>query len=193
MANFLSEFLKFADKELSFPAGVIMDLPNEDDWSFIIKISAVAERSLNKMLTAPVKEDSYKELVIRQTLENKVTLAKDLGIIQGSDQSKLKTMGRLRNRAAHNILFSFEGVFNADGDLLNAYRSAFGDVWNDPLTVASRKVPALKFIVENPRITILMGILGGLSEANLETEMKKLKDDQSRIDEIIAKFSSGSP
>jgi hypothetical protein len=188
MGTFVSEFLKFAESELNFPAGVILDLPNEDHWSFIIKIHAIAERSMNRMLTVDIKDEPLEEMIIRQTFEAKVNLAEQQKIIDSDSRAKFKTMSRLRNKAAHNILFNFDEIFK-DQDLLNAYKSAFSNVWTDPVELGGTTVTNARFVAENPRATIFLGIVGSLAFAKLEAEIKQLTKNAEKIAEVIGSFN----
>ncbi|MNL01461.1 hypothetical protein D3C87_1219320 [compost metagenome] len=184
-----SEYLKFAESELQLPKGVIVDLPNEDHWTFIIKISAMVERSLNHILTQHLKEESLKELVIKQSLGAKVDLALGQKLIEGDDQKKLKMMARLRNKAAHHILFDFDEVFK-EADFWTQYKSAFANVWNDPVVVGGNSVPNDTFIRENPRPTIFFGVIDCLAIAKIEADTQKLTKEAANIIDVLTSFKA---
>tara|TARA_B100001971_G_scaffold84647_1_gene78099 strand:+ start:210659 stop:211258 length:600 start_codon:yes stop_codon:yes gene_type:complete len=187
--SFISSFLKKAEQELNLPSGAVLDFPNEDDWSFIIKITALIERTINYLVTSDLNDDHVSELIIGQKLRQKLNLAKNRKIIDPKTFEIFKYVSELRNKAAHNFLFTFEEIFK-DSDSLNAYKGKFMDVWNNPVQVGDKKVQAKQFIVENPRITIFMDVIGRLSISNLEVETLAIKRDRDKLGEMTELFGA---
>jgi hypothetical protein len=187
--SFISDFLKLAAKELDLPAKAILDIPNEDDWSFIIKITAVIERSWGYLVTNGIEDEPIRELILRLPLEGKTNLAFDRHLIDDVTRNKFKFIARLRNRAAHHFLFGFEELFK-DPDILNSYKSNFMDVWVDGAEFGGHKIDNKKFIVENPKLTLFIDVLSRLSITNLEVESQKLKKHGDQILSFAKAFNT---
>lgn len=110
------------EAKLSLPARFYLALTDEDDWSFVIKLSALFEAASTQLLTtrlgAPILEESFAHLDYGNQKFGKLTLLSKLNCLSKNEAKFLQLMLALRNKLAHNIanvLFSFpEYVKNLD-------------------------------------------------------------------------------
>jgi hypothetical protein len=103
------------EHKLGLPKGFYQKLLNEDDWSFVIKLSALFEAAATHALTArlgyPQLEGALSCLDHAHTKYGKVKLLKELGVISVEQANCLAKLAELRNRFAHdvsNVSMTFE-------------------------------------------------------------------------------------
>lgn len=182
--DFLSHFLTTVANDLQLPQDAVFNLMKEDDWSFIVKLSSILEKFLGYLITSKVSDASLKGLIYEQSLEKKISLSQKMELITEEAHKEFNFVRRMRNRAAHGILFSFEEQFK-DLDTLNDYKSLFKKTWNEKMQIAGKKVNGLDFAVENPKITLFMACAGHLSFADLEREMGELKSKVENMESLL--------
>lgn len=194
--NFITHALSDAEKHLGIPRHAILSLldKEEDDWSFIIKLSAVVEQLVNFLLIQNIEEEALKKLIQSQGFSKKIDLAKELDLIDKDISVKFKFIGNLRNDAAHNFTFKFF----PNKDRLNSYKSIFADVWADGIEIGGIKTNNKSLTAENPKITLLFECLGCLSLMSLnQTHVQWKKEHQKKVEiqnaqkEIFEAFRKG--
>lgn len=185
--DFLSHFLNVVAKDLNLPKEAVVNLMTEDDWSFIVKASAILEKFLDHLISSKVPDVNLKALVCEQGLEKKLKLAQKMKLITGDAYKELDFVRKMRNQAAHGLIFSFDDQFKKI-DTLNAYKSLFKNTWNRKMTIAGKKIDGLKFSVENPRITIFMACAAHLSFADIEREMENFKSKKENMESLLGKI-----
>lgn len=194
--NFITHAISDAEKCLGIPRHAIMSLisKDEDDWSFIIKLSAIVEQLLNYVLLQNIEAEAIKKLVQSQGLSRKVDLAKELMVIDDDIAKKLKLIGILRNDAAHNFTFKF---FPSE-ERFNSYKSIFANTWVDGVEIQGEKTTSKALTAENPKLTLFLDCLGCLSMMSLNqshaTWLKEHKRESEIMDaqeDIIRAFFKG--
>lgn len=97
------------EPHVGLPQGFCLGLLKDDDWSFVIKIHALIETSLTRLLCAIVEPEPLKELIVTLDVSggrfSKVTLLKHLNAIQGHEVKAIREISKIRNRFVHNIKY----------------------------------------------------------------------------------------
>lgn len=107
------------EKKVRLPHNFIHKLTSEDDWSFVIKLTALFEAASTHLLVSklnvPKLEDSFSYIDFGNSKFGKVVLLKKLGCINSYEAKFLQMLFELRNKLAHNIIyvdFNFESYLN---------------------------------------------------------------------------------
>jgi hypothetical protein len=130
--------------DLGLPSGFVADLPHETDWTFIVKLGAIAEAALNEVIQTAVADERLHPTVSRLRLrgpDGKLALAKDLELLSVSERRFIERVAQLRNSAVHDV-HSFSLTF---ASLLDGMKSnEEPQFWRDLLGVAvdDRKLPS---------------------------------------------------
>ena len=106
MGDILSDVETFEER-LSLPKGFYDNLLKEDDWSFVIKLSALFEAACTQTLVvklgSPDIEDCFTHLEQSNSKYGKILFLKKLGAIYPVQAKFLEKLAELRNQLAHNI------------------------------------------------------------------------------------------
>lgn len=176
--NYFEHVLTIAEEKLGISKDVISGMHKEDDWSFIIKLSAFVEKILNYMLASEIKDKYLAEFLINRTISEKIKLAFSKNIIDKEIKKKLIFVTELRNKAAHNIVFKF---FNNE-KLQTDYERVYSNVWIDGAMFGSNKINRIEFTRDNPKLTIFFDCIGCLAvmSANQQHQIFTKETDELR-------------
>ena len=177
---FLKNFLERCEKELQLPKGAVMEIPKEDDWTFVIKIAAILEKSLNNLICKDINDKKTNKVIYSLSLSEKIQHAYDRELIDQSTKLKFKFVAQVRNLAAHSIMFSFKNLF-LNCNALKDYQSKFKSTWNDPVNLGKHKVPRNKFLIDNPKLTIFFEIAEKIASSEIDMEIANIKKDRDRL------------
>jgi len=104
----MSATLRNLETDLGLPEGFCEGLRNEDDWSFVIKLHALFEAAVTRLLVANLRQDAL--LGVFSQLEmgsgkdkGKIAFASALGILTAEEKRFLKLLGELRNDLVHDV------------------------------------------------------------------------------------------
>lgn len=91
-------------QRLGLPDGFIDDLVTHgDDWSFVIKVSALVETAVSDFLNRTINQPALATDITKLPLSRKIQWARKLGAIAGTRQDFVSQLSELRNQLAHNI------------------------------------------------------------------------------------------
>lgn len=177
--NDISEF----EKLLALPSGFYEKLLEEDDWSFVVKLSALFEAAsthiLVKRLGTPELADSFAELDYANSKFGKVTLLKKLDAIANEQSKALLALATLRNKLVHNVAsvgFSFEKyIATLDKQQQNAFVLSFGHGINDNMKLGDDVVSRRDFVLENAKLSLWMTSAEILACLYLEIEVAQFR------------------
>lgn len=164
MANpIFNDVTKFEQK-LGLPEGFYNQLLREDDWSFVIKLSALFEGAtthvLSTRLHAPTLVDAFAHLDQLNSKVGKVALLRELNAITAEQAALMRQLGELRNELAHNIRnvsFSFDAyVSSRNANQLTKLVKAFGHGIKEVIEVESLRIPRDQFVRENMKLALWM-------------------------------------
>lgn len=151
-------------QKLGLPEGFYNDLQREDDWSFVIKLSALFEAVATHALTArlgyPKLLDSFSYLDYANTKYGKIKLLKELEIISTEQAKFLTKLAELRNAFAHNISnvsMTFDQYIHSMVD--SKQREAFV-IWaghgihQEHVSVEGNNIRKQDFVLDNAKLSI---------------------------------------
>ncbi len=162
MSQSLFDQVRRFEKQLGLPRGFYEQLLREDDWSFVIKLSALFEGACTHVLTtrlhAPKLVDAFAHLDLLNSKVGKVALLRELDAMSSDQASIIRHVGELRNRLAHNVRnvgFSFtEYVANLDKNQLDKLTKDFGNGLYETLEIGEVRVTREQFVRENPKLSL---------------------------------------
>ena len=85
-------------------------LDEQDDWSFVIKVHALAGAALTYLLTTAVGReelgDLFDSLTMGDARKGKLAIAESLRLLDPRRVVFLRALGRIRNRFAHDVKYA---------------------------------------------------------------------------------------
>jgi len=180
----INRSIKQFEKDLKVPNGFFTKLLNEDDWSFVIKISALLETASTDALTKVLGYKEIEEVLTYLDYGNaksgKIVLMEKLDIVYKNQASVLRKLLELRNKIAHrleNINFTFdEHIKGFDSGQKKSFIDIFGRNMPDIIKLKSQKIEKRDFILENPKITIWLITREIISCMYLSKEKKEIEN-----------------
>jgi hypothetical protein len=150
------------EERLGLPRGFYTHLLEEDDWSFVIKISALIEASCTHILSYifrhPGLEDNFSYLEQGNRKVGRVALLKKSGALYDNQAKVLFSLAELRNSLAHNIkntTFNFdEYIDKLDKNQKNKFVTEYGSGAKDEIVINEIVVKKTTFVLENPKLSI---------------------------------------
>ena len=112
----IDEIIVLIEKKLGLKLGFFeaLDDENENDWSFVIKLHALAEAAISYLLTENLGRPELADIFARLDMSNKATgkaaFVKALGLLDEPERRFVSALSELRNKLVH-------GVQNVDFDL----------------------------------------------------------------------------
>lgn len=150
-------------QKLGLPEGFYNDLQHEDDWSFVIKLSALFEAAATHALTArlgyPKLLDSFSYLDYANTKYGKIKLLKELEIISPEQAKFLTKLAELRNAFAHNISnvsMTFDQyIAPMDSNQREAFVTWAGyGIHQEYVSVEGNNIRKQDFVLQNAKLSI---------------------------------------
>ena len=167
------------EKRLGLPLNFYQNLFKEDDWSFVIKISALFEAACTHILSiklrAPELESAFSHLEQENTKYGKIVLLKKMGAISNSQYKFLNNLATLRNQLAHNIdnvNFTFsKHTETLDANQKKNFISNYGYNCSDVIELKGKNIPRNEFILSNAKEVIWFTAADILACLYLEIEI----------------------
>lgn len=174
---------------LSLPNGFYDSLLKEDDWSFIIKLSALFEASCTQILAvrlrSPELVSAFSYLEQGNTKCGKIVLLKELDAITSKQAKVLSVLASLRNKLVHNISnvgFSFSRyIQDLNIDDKNNFVNWFGHGLNDEIKFSGKVIPKREFVLSNPKLAVWTTSAEILACLYLEIERVDLKIESEAL------------
>ena len=150
------------EERLGLPQGFYTHLLKEDDWSFVIKISALIEAACTHILSYkfrhPELEDNFSYLEQGNRKVGRVALLKKSDALYDDQAKVLFSLAELRNSLAHNVKntnFNFdEYIESLDKNQKKKFVNEFGSGIKDEIVVGEVIVKKATFVLENPKLAI---------------------------------------
>ena len=184
---------------LGLPRRFYNNLLSEDDWSFVIKLSALFEAASGQALAAKLKHSEIERALsyIEQAHPRygKITLMFQLNIINKEQQRFLTKIAELRNQIVHNIkevnfdLTSY--IASMDGNQKKIFAKVFGHGINETFEIQDISLNRTDFTIENPKMAIWLTaneILACLhADIRNSNDVKKLNEIGEKLLQNITK------
>lgn len=162
MASGVFEDVRSLESRLGLPARFYEALRREDDWSFIVKLSALFEAACTHALVQRLRSEElltpFSQLELADPKKGKVVMLKALGAISSEQAAIINKVAAHRNELVHqisNVAFRFdEYVASLDSNQRKSLVLTFGHGLNDPQIIGAKAVPKSQFVLENPKLAI---------------------------------------
>jgi hypothetical protein len=143
---------------LGLPNGFYNSLLAEDDWSFVIKLSALFEAASGQALAAKLQHSEIESELSYLEQAKKITLILKLNIITKEQSKFLIELASLRNTLVHNIsnvTFNWKTFTSAfDKNKKKSFANVFGHGIHENFEVDGISLNRTDFTVENPKMAI---------------------------------------
>jgi hypothetical protein len=178
------------EERLKLPSGFYRALYNEDDWSFIIKVSALFEAAsthiLSVRLRAPELESAFSYLEQANDKYGKLQLLRKLKALN-EDQFKFLTgLASLRNKLAHNIEnvgFKFSNHIEAlDKGQRKSFVSKFGYSLHETVEFEGKSMPKQEYLFQNTKYVLWRISADILACLYLEIEIVEINDNMKSLE-----------
>ncbi|WP_199451346.1 hypothetical protein [Vibrio harveyi] len=156
----IAEAVENLEALLGLPKGFYRKLHQEDDWSFIIKLSALFEAASTEAIASklqhPEISSALSSLEQAHPRHGKIALMLKLGIISPEQKTFLVKLAELRNKLVHNIsevAFDFETYMSSlENGQKNALAKILGHGVNPTFKIQGVSLNRTDFTIENPKI-----------------------------------------
>ncbi|MCH4810436.1 hypothetical protein [Vreelandella neptunia] len=160
--NDIFESVEEFEKRLNLPDGFYKKLVNEDDWSFIIKLSALFEaactHALVTKLDKPELETCFSHLEQANARYGKVVLLKKMNVLYADQAKFLENLASLRNKMAHdisNVGFSLEDyAAQMDSNQKKSFAKWAGHGIYPEITIQGKTIKNIDFVIDNPKLSL---------------------------------------
>ena len=143
---------------LRLPSGFYNSLMAEDDWSFVIKLSALFEAASGQALAAKLQHSEIESELSYLEQVKKINLILKLNIITKEQSKFLIDLASLRNTLVHNIsnvTFSWETYTSKlDKNQKKSFAKVFGQGVHEKFEINDVSLNRTDFTVENPKMAI---------------------------------------
>ncbi len=158
----ISKEVSELEEVLGLPKQFYKNLLQEDDWSFVIKLSALFEAASGQALSAklqhPEIENELSYLEQANPKYGKVALMLKLNIINKSQSTFLTKLAELRNKLVHNISevnFEWDSYTSSlDSNQKKSFANVFGHGIHETFEMQGVSLNRTDFTVENPKMAI---------------------------------------
>lgn len=158
----MNKEIKQLEKKIGLSSGYYSKLLSEDDWSFIIKLSAlfeaVATEALSIKLEVTKATETLSYLEYANPKSGKIVFLEKLEVITKEQFNFLKKLAELRNKLVHTISstnFCFNDYIESlNGDNKKNFVKIFGQGIKEKIKINDTLLTRRDFILENPKIAI---------------------------------------
>lgn len=154
----ISKEISYLESHLGLPTGFYYALLAEDDWSFVIKLSALFEAASGQALGAKFQHPEIENELAYLEQSKKIDLITKLNILTKEQSTFLTKLSELRNKLVHNIsevTFDFEvHTSNFDKQAKKSFANVYGHGINEIFTVDGVSLNRTDFTFENSKMAI---------------------------------------
>ncbi|MDN3717770.1 hypothetical protein [Vibrio breoganii] len=154
----ISKEVSALENHLGLPSGFYDALLAEDDWSFVIKLSALFEAASGQALAAKLQHSEIENELSYLEQSKKIALITKLNIITPEQSTFLKKLSELRNKLVHNIrevTFDFAVLTSKfDKNEKRSFANVYGHGIHEKFTVDDVSLNRTDFTLENPKMAM---------------------------------------
>jgi hypothetical protein len=185
------------EDRLGLTHGFCERLVTEDDWSFLIKLSALLETAITEAVTRklnrPELEEPFSNVPLGDGQGGKVVFALRLGLLNDDDRRAILHLSRIRNRCAHRVRevnFTLASYVAEDP---KPFLRTFADYWTTGF-VPQKREEAHKAALENPKAVLwrtgllIVALLAAQGET--EKQRQQAEDLRAQIRSVAAKLAA---
>lgn len=188
------------ESHLGLPSGFYNALLAEDDWSFVIKLSALFEAACGQALAAKLQHPEIENELSHFEQSKKISLITKLSIITKEQSKFLTKLSELRNKLVHNIsevAFDFESLTSGfDKSAKRSFADVYGHGIHENFTVDDVAFNRTDFTVANPKLVIWITaqeILACLhADIQSSADIRKINEIGQKLVQNIARHLNGT-
>jgi len=188
------------EERLKLPKGFYSKLLEEDDWSFVIKLSTLFEAACTHILSiklrAPELESSLSFLEQANTKCGKILLLKKLEAINDSQYKFLEKLASLRNKISHrieNVNFTFTAYTTSfDKNQKDAFIESFAYNWSDSVKIKDKTLSKHDFAMNNSKFVLWYTAADIFACLYVEIDVMKLKAEKEAFNFYMQNLTSCS-
>jgi hypothetical protein len=159
------------EHELAITPGFLVGLVNEDDWSFVIKVSALIEATVTHLVVARLATPEIADTFSRLSMNGrsgKQAFARALGLLSKHEVRFIEEISSVRNTFAHDPRSASTSLDAYLRDLAPERRSAFissvgrlltGEKLAESITIDGTPVRVLDMVTAVPKVMIWMAAM----------------------------------
>lgn len=210
--NIIDKSIESLEKELELPESYMEELLKEDDWSFVIKLHAIFEAAVTKLIIDKLGQNMLSDFVSLIEMSNskvgKLAIVKALKLLDKNERKFIKKLSEIRNRLVHkvsNINFDFTKYAKGlDKNQKEAHVEAFGFIIPEGMNIKGNHISQNDMVLQNMKISIwllsiqLLGYIYQKKElyktrrAYEKAFLKHYKTIENRSDEIRQSIGDAS-
>ena len=187
------------EKRMGLPPQFYLNLRNESDWGFVIKLYSLFEEAATHILNLRLGDGKIESALAKIDFGNssfgKNRLLRDLGIITLDQFKFLRILSETRNKIVHrvqNVQFTFEEhLGQMDKNQFKAFCKRVGYNTKDQIIIGDVTVPRNQFLRENAKISIWLTASDILGCLLVEEKFVHLEDQKSSWIKSIYDWQSG--
>ena len=172
--------------QVGLAKGFYKQLLKEDDWFFVIKMSALIEVSCTFAICAaldrPELEDAISYIELANLKYGKLPMLLKLSALEKDHVKIISTLAELRNKLAHDVSmtnFSFSDyIGRLDKNQRSKLVRLFGHGISENLEINGKRVSLEDFVVRNPKIAMWGTFAEIIACLNLEKEKAQIRNGQ---------------
>jgi hypothetical protein len=184
------------EEQVGLPENLFLYLPNEDDWSFVIKLHALFEGAATHVLSIRIGggclEEELSHLDFAHPRFGKTRLLRRLGVINAPQAKFLQLLSETRNRLVHsvqNVAFSFdEHVEAMDENQFAAFCDKVALGQSGPVSIHDKEIPRHQFVSENPKLCIWLAASDVLACICVEEDFAEIEERQRSMERAQIEF-----
>jgi abortive infection bacteriophage resistance protein len=144
---------------IGIPLNFLDGLPLEDDWSFVIKTSAILESAVTNVLTKKLGFNKISDWISKLEHSERLNALRKLSIVDKKEHRIFTKILEIRNKIAHHteyINFKFETYFDAehigtDANNTKDWKNLFIDIATDHLNFVISDLTPEEYIHKEPK------------------------------------------
>lgn len=174
----LHRFIDWSTDSLGIPVSFLNRLGTDDDWTVVIKLHAMLEAGLNRIIGNALADPRLSDIIARldtgDRQKGKLAFAKALELVPGESRNLIRMLSELRNELVHdvrNFEFSFKKWIEEmkEADLRNLRKYVATLIKRD-VPYGEETLTSAASLHRNPRYTIMLAsliIMGHISKRDL--------------------------
>lgn len=105
----LAELIPLLEEKLGIDMGFFesLEVEEESDWAFIIKVHALIEAAVSHMLTEHIRQPALHDLFSRLDMSNETTgksaFIKSLNLLEKPERRFINSLSEIRNKLVHDV------------------------------------------------------------------------------------------
>ena len=179
----LKESVAALESLLAIPPGFFTELLMADDWSFVVKLHALVESALTRLLEVAIAPDLPLEFLVSLDLSggrhSKLQLLRLLGLIDSDGMKFVRGLSKIRNRLVHNVthvgFIIKDYVGTLDADQTNQFALELCHLFYCDSLSSTERLARKSDILENPKSYVWRSALFYLAVISMKIDTASLK------------------